>query len=154
MDTINDVKVVARNKKAFHDYEIIEKLEVGIVLQGTEIKSVRDGKVNFRDSFVDLKPGEAWLMGFSISPYEFGNIWNHKEDRPRKLLLHRRQIFKFNQKMKERGFTMIPLDIYLKGGKAKMTVALARGKTNYDKRDSLKKKELTRELGRARDKYS
>ncbi len=146
-------KFVARNKKAFHEYEIIEKFEVGIVLQGTEIKSVRESKVAFKDAFVEIKNGEAWLIGFNIAQYTFGNIWNHEEERKRKLLMHKTEILKLHQKIKERGLTLIPLDIYIKYGRAKVTVALAKGKALYDKRDSIKKKDQEREMRRIQKNY-
>ena len=143
-------KVVARNKKAYHEYEMLEKLEAGLVLRGTEIKSVRDGNVAFRDSYVELKKGEAFLVGFYIAPYVFGNRWNHEEDRSRKLLLHKREILKLAQKVKERGFTVIPLEFYLdEHGKAKIQIALARGKALHDKRATLREKEQKREMDRA-----
>ena len=146
-----DKKVVARNKKAYHEYEMLEKLEAGLALMGTEIKSIRDGNVAFRDSYIEIKNGEASLVGFHIAPYVYGNRWNHADDRPRKLLLHKREILKWAQKVKERGFTVIPLELYLdEHGRAKMQVALARGKALHDKRDALRQKEARRELDRAR----
>ncbi|HNT28413.1 MAG TPA: SsrA-binding protein SmpB [bacterium] len=144
-------KTIARNKKAWHEYEILEKFEAGLALTGTEIKSIRDGNVAFRDSYVEIKNGEAILTGFHIAPYICGNRWNHAEDRPRTLLLHKREILKWSQKVKERGFTVIPLELYLdEHGRAKMQVALVRGKALHDKRDTLRKKEMKRELDRAR----
>ncbi len=144
-------KTVARNRKAWHDYEIIEKLEAGIALTGTEIKSIRMGNVAFRDSYVEIKNGEAFLIGFHIAPYVCGNRWNHADDRTRRLLLHKRETLKWAQKVKERGFTIVPLELYLdEHGRAKMEIALVRGKAQYDKRETLRRKELKRELDRAR----
>ncbi len=144
-------KTVARNRKAWHEYEIIEKIEAGIALTGTEIKSIRMGNVAFRDSYVEIKNDEAFLVGFHIAPYVCGNRWNHADDRTRRLLLHKREIFKWSQKVKERGFTVVPLELYLDtSGRAKMEIALVRGKAQYDKRETLRKKELKRELDRAR----
>jgi len=147
------IKRIARNKKAFHNYEILEQVEAGMVLQGTEIKSIRESKVTFTDSFAEIKKGEIWLVGFHISLYTFGNRWNHDETRKRKLLLHRREILKLHQKIKERGFTLVPLDIYMKDGKAKMTIGLVKGKALYDKRTSLKQKDQMRDLHRDTYKY-
>ncbi len=150
---MDERKNIARNKKAFHEYEMIEQYEAGLVLLGTEIKSVRDSKVAFQDTFIEIKKGEAWLTGFHIAQYVYGNRFNHKEDRPRKLLLHKKEILKLSQKVKERGYTIIPLDLYIKNGRAKMTVALARGKAMHDKRDDLRKKEHERDMQRAKHKY-
>ncbi len=147
------IKSVARNRKAWHNYEVIEKVEAGLVLTGTEIKSIRDGKVNFKDSFAIVKNGEMWLMGFSISVYSHGNIWNHDEERARKLLLHKKEILKLYQKIKERGFTLTPLEIYLKDGRAKITIALVKGKALYDKREALKKKDQERDVRRMTERY-
>jgi len=144
-------KTVARNRKAWHDYEIIEKLEAGIALTGTEIKSIRMGNVAFRDSYVEIKNGEAFLIGFHIAPYVCGKRWYHADDRTRRLLLHKRETLKWAQKVKERGFTIVPLELYLdEHGRAKMEIALVRGKAQYDKRETLRRKELKRELDRAR----
>lgn len=148
-----DIKIVSNNKKIFRNYEIIDRIEAGIVLLGTEIKSIRDGNVSFRDSFVDISNNEMWLIGFSIAPYATGNIWNHAEDRKRKLLLKKRDIFKWDAKVKERGFTIVPIDIYLKNGRAKMTIGLARGKTSYDKRSDLKERDIERDSRRFTEKY-
>jgi len=142
-------KTVARNKKAWHEYEMLDRLDAGVALTGTEIKSIRLGNVAFRDSYVEIRNGEAFLVGFHIAPYVCGNRWNHADDRPRRLLLHKREILKWSQKVKERGFTIIPLELYLDGhGRAKMEVALARGKALHDKRETLRKKELKREMDR------
>lgn len=150
---MGEIKIVSKNKKISRAYEIIDKLEAGIVLQGTEIKSIRDGNVSFRDSFVDIVNDEAWLIGFYIAPYTSGNIWNHAEDRKRKLLLNKREIRKWDAKMRERGFTVVPVDIYLKDGKAKMTIGLARGKTSFDRKSDLKERDIKRDTARFTEKY-
>ena len=142
------VKVIARNKKIFRTYEIIDRLDAGIALVGTEIKSIRDGKVSFRDSFIDISNLEAWLVGFHIAPYTAGNRWNHDENRKRKLLLNKREIRKWDSKVKERGFTVVPIEIYIKNGKAKLQIGLARGKTSFDKRQDLKEKDIKRDVAR------
>jgi len=142
-------KTVARNKKAWHDYEVLEKLEAGIALTGTEIKSIRLGNVAFRDAYVDVKNSEAFLVGFHIAPYVCGNRWNHAENRTRRLLMHKREVTRWEQKVKERGLTIVPLELYLdEHGRAKILVALVRGKAQYDKRETLRKKELKREIER------
>jgi len=142
-------KVLAQNKKARHDYFIEETYEAGIVLQGTEIKSIRAGRVNLRDSFARVENGEVFVYGMHISPYEQGNRYNHDPLRPRKILLHKKEIDRLAGVTKEKGYALIPLKIYIKNGYAKVLVGLARGKKNYDKRESLKKKEAAREIERA-----
>jgi len=142
-------KVLAQNKKASHDYFIEETYEAGIVLQGTEIKSIRAGRVNLRDSFARVEIGEVFVYGMHISPYEQGNRYNHDPLRPRKILLHKKEIDRLAGVTKEKGYALIPLKIYIKNGYAKVLVGLARGKKNYDKRESLKKKEAAREIERA-----
>jgi SsrA-binding protein len=142
-------KVVAQNKKAFHDYFIEETYEAGLVLQGTEIKSIRAGRVNLKDAYARIQNGEIWIFGMHVSPYEQGNRYNHDPLRTRKLLLHRREILKLIGYTKETGYTLIPLKIYLQNGFAKMQLGLAKGKKNYDKREDLKKKEAKREIERA-----
>jgi len=147
------IKSVAKNKKAFRAYEILDKLEAGIVLQGTEIKSIRDGNVSFRDSFIDIINGEMWLVGFYIAPYNAGSIWNHASDRRRKLLLNRREIRKWDAKVREKGFTVVPIEIYFKNGRAKMEISLARGKTSFDRKDDLKEKDIKKDNERFTGKY-
>ena len=147
------IKSVAKNKKAFRAYEILDKLEAGIVLQGTEIKSIRDGNVSFRDSFIDIINGEMWLVGFYIAPYTAGNIWNHEADRRRKLLLNKREIRKWDAKVREKGFTVVPIEIYFKNGRAKMEIGLARGKTSFDRKDDLKEKDIKKDNERYTGKY-
>lgn len=142
-------KLVAQNKKAFHDYHIEDKYEAGIVLTGTEIKSIRQGKVNMRDSFAQIRKGEVTLHNMHISPYEQGNRYNHEPLRTRKLLLHKEEINKLIGLIKEKGYTLVPLKIYLKNGLAKVQVATAKGKKEYDKREDLKKKDAQREMAKA-----
>ncbi|MGO4888876.1 SsrA-binding protein SmpB [Anaerobacillus sp. MEB173] len=142
-------KVVAQNKKARHDYHIEETYEAGIVLTGTEIKSVRAGKANIKDAFVRIQNNEAFLWNAHISPYEQGNRYNHDPLRTRKLLLHKKQINMLIGATREKGYTLVPLKIYIKNGFAKVLVALAKGKKNYDKRETLKKKDAKREIERA-----
>ncbi len=142
-------KVVAQNKKANHDYFIEETFEAGIVLQGTEIKSIRAGKINLRDSFARIYQGELYLYNAHVSPYEQGNRFNHEPLRTRKLLLHRKQINKLIGDAKEEGYTLVPIKVYLKNGFAKVLIGLGKGKKNYDKRDDLKKKEAKRDIERA-----
>jgi len=150
---MDKITSVAKNKKVFRNYEILEKLEAGIVLQGTEIKSIRDGNVSFRDSFIDIQKGEFWLIGFYIAPYTAGNIWNHESDRKRKLLLNRREIKKWDNRVRERGFTVVPIELYIKNGRAKLEIGLARGKTSYDKKDDLKEKSIKKDTERFTGKY-
>jgi SsrA-binding protein len=146
---INGIKIVAQNKKARHDYFIEETYEAGIVLSGTEIKSIRAGRVNLKDSFARIKDGEVWLMNMHISPYEQGNRYNHDPTRTRKLLLHKREIGKLVGLTQEKGFSLIPLKIYLKNGFAKIDLAVAKGKKKYDKRQTLKEKDAKRQVEKA-----
>lgn len=139
---------IAQNKKAYHDYFIDEVLECGIVLSGTEIKSVRAGKVNLKESYAQIKNGEAWISGMHISPYEQGNIYNKDPLRDRKLLLHRSEIDKLLGMIKQKGLTLIPTEIYIKNGRAKLGLAVARGKKLYDKREATAAKETAREIDR------
>lgn len=142
-------KVVAQNKKAHHDYFIEETYEAGIVLKGTEIKSIRKGSVNLKDSYARIKDGEMFLLNMHISPYEQGNRYNHDPVRTRKLLMHRKQIDKLFGQTKEKGYSLIPLKVYIKNGYAKVLIGLARGKKNYDKRETMKRKTAQREMERA-----
>jgi SsrA-binding protein len=142
-------KVVAQNKKAFHDYFIEETFEAGIVLQGTEIKSIRAGRANLKDSYARIEKGEVFLHNMHVSPYEQGNRYNHDPLRTRKLLLHRQQINKLIGETKEAGYSLVPTKLYLKDGFAKIELALAKGKKKYDKREDLKRKEAKREIERA-----
>jgi len=145
--------LIAQNRKARHDYSVMETFEAGIVLQGTEIKSIRQRRVNLKDGFARVRDGEAYLMNVHISPYEQGNIFNHDPLRTRKLLLHKKQIIKISTEMKNPGVTLIPLKLYIKDGFAKVLLGLAKGKKQYDKREDLKRKDMNREINRAlRDK--
>jgi SsrA-binding protein len=148
-DETDAVVNICRNRRATHDYEIHERLECGIALVGTEVKSLREGKAVLEDSFARLESGEVWLHGVEIPEYPFGNRMNHKPKRARKLLLHRREIAKFAVKAEERGFTLVPLRMYFKGGLAKVEIAVAKGKQTHDKRESLKKADARREIDRA-----
>jgi SsrA-binding protein len=143
-------RITISNRKARHEYFIIEALEAGIVLTGTEVKSLRKGNANLQDSYAELRSGEVWLEGMHISPYEQGNINNHEPRRKRKLLLQRKQIRKLIGGMKEKGLTLIPLSVYFKGPYAKVELALARGKKSYDKRDAIAKRDADRDIARAR----
>lgn len=142
-------KVIAQNKKANHDYFIEETYETGIVLQGTEIKSLRNGRANLKDSYARVHNGEMFLYNLHISPYEQGNRHNHDPLRTRKLLLHKKEISKLIGLTKEEGYALVPLKIYLKNGYAKLLLGLGRGKKKYDKREDLKKKEAKRDIERA-----
>jgi SsrA-binding protein len=139
-------RVVVSNRKARHDYHILETFEAGIVLKGTEVKSLRKGNANLRDSYAVLKNGELWLMGMHISPYEQGNINNHEPVRNRKLLIHRKQIRKLTGNVREKGLTLIPLAVYFKGPYAKVELALGRGKREFDKRESMSRRDAEREM--------
>ncbi|MFE1628806.1 MULTISPECIES: SsrA-binding protein SmpB [Brevibacillus] len=142
-------KTVAQNRKARHDYHIEQVFEAGIALTGTEIKSVRAARVQLKDSFARVQDGELLLYNVHISPYEQGNRFNHEPERTRKLLMGRLEILKLNGLIRERGYSLVPLSIYLKGGWAKVELALVKGKKNYDKREDLKKKDAAREVERA-----
>jgi SsrA-binding protein len=141
-------KVVATNRKAYHDYEILETYEAGIVLRGTEVKSLRESQVNFKDCYAAVDNGEAWLIGCYISPYHHGTDANHDPERKRKLLLHRREIQRLLGKVAERGLTMIPLRLYFKSGRAKCELGLARGKKLHDKRASIRERDAKREMAK------
>lgn len=130
-------KLIADNRKAYHDYFILEKYEAGIVLTGTEIKSARGGKVQLRDSYADVEGGEAWLKNAHFSPYTHGNIWNHEPTKKRKLLLHKREIEKLLGKTREKGLTLIPLKMYLKNGILKCELGVCKGKKTHDKREAI-----------------
>ncbi len=143
------ITTVATNRKAYHNYHIGENLEAGIVLTGTEIKSVRDKRVSLGDAYVKSESGELWLVNAHIARYDAGSRSSHEPTRPRKLLLHRKQINELTGKLVEKGFTLIPTRVYLKDSRAKVEVALARGKKLYDKRDAIMRHEAQREMGRA-----
>ena len=143
------IKIVAKNSKAFHDYFIEDKYECGIELAGTEVKSIRQGNVNLKDSFCIIKDGEISVLGMHISPYEKGNIFNKDPRRTRRLLMHKREIMRLFGKIKQDGYSLVPLSIYFKGPRVKLEVGLARGKKLYDKRDSAAKRDAKREIDRA-----
>ena len=134
-------KLIANNKKAFHDYFIDETYECGVALHGTEVKSLRMGKCSIKESYVRIENGEVWIYGMHISPYEKGNIFNKDPLRVKKLLMHRSEINKLVGKIKEKGFTLVPLEVYFKSGKVKVKIGLARGKKMYDKREDIAKKD-------------
>ncbi len=142
-------KTIAQNRKAYHDYTILETVEAGLVLTGTEIKSIRDGRVNLRDGYAHGDKGELWLYNAHIARYPGGNRWNHEPLRPRKLLLHKDQIASLLGKVHQEGMTLVPLRLYLKGRVAKIELALAKGKKVYDKREAIARKEAQREMERA-----
>lgn len=141
-------KLIANNKKAYHDYFILEKYEVGLVLHGTEVKSLRMGKCSIKESFIRVEDGEMYIYGMHISPYEKGNIFNKDPLRSRKLLLHRSEIDKLEGKIREKGITLVPLQVYFKGSLVKVEIGLARGKKLYDKRADIAKKDQRREVER------
>lgn len=143
------VKQVARNQKAYHDYFIEEKFEAGIELAGTEVKSIRMGNVNLKDSFCLIKDGQLSVLGMHISPYEKGNIFNREPRRPRRLLMHKREIMRLFARIKQDGYSLIPLSVYFKGPRVKLSLGLARGKKLYDKRESAAKRDAKREMDRA-----
>ena len=145
----DDVKVVTRNRRAFHEYEVLDRMECGIVLVGTEVKSLRDGHASLEDAYAKLEDGEVWLIGSDIPEYAMGNRMNHKPKRPRKLLLHKREIAKFAGKASQRGFTLVPLRIYFKEGRAKVEVAVAKGKQSHDKREAAKKSQAQKDIRQA-----
>ena len=140
--------VVAQNKKARHDYSIVDTIEAGIVLTGTEIKSVRAARIQLKDGYAQIKNGEAWLINVHIAPFEQGNIWNQDPDRTRKLLLKKKQITKLQNDLKVTGMTLVPLKVYLKNGFAKVLLGIVKGKHDYDKRESIKRREQERDIKR------
>ena len=146
---MSEEKVFNTNRPAAHNYHLLERFEAGLVLTGTEVKAIRGGKVNLRDSFAQIRNGEAWLVNCHISPYEFGNRENHEPLTSRKLLLHRQEIRKLTGKVTEKGLTLIPTRIYLKGGRIKCEIALAKGKKLYDKRETERRKEADQEARKA-----
>ena len=140
--------VVAQNKKARHDYSIVDTIEAGIVLTGTEFKSVRAARIQLKDGYAQIKNGEAWLINVHIAPFEQGNIWNQDPDRTRKLLLKKKQITKLQNDLKGTGMTLVPLKVYLKNGFAKVLLGIVKGKHDYDKRESIKRREQERDIKR------
>ena len=143
-----DRKIITTNRKAFHDFTILEKFVAGIVLTGTEIKSIRKNAINLKDSFCKIEDNEIFLYNCHISPYEQGNRYNHKAERTRKLLLTKKEILKMHSKIKKDGYTIVPLEVFIQKGFAKVEIGLAKGKKLYDKRDSLAKKDQQREIDR------
>ena len=135
-----------KNKKAYFDYEILEEMETGIILTGTEIKSIRNGNANLKDSYAVVRNNEVYLLNMHISEYKEGNIFNHEEKRTRKLLLHKREILKLRDKINLNGYTLVPLKLYFKGNKVKILLGLAKGKKIYDKRESIKERDINREI--------
>jgi SsrA-binding protein len=144
-----EVESVARNRQARHEYQVLETWEAGLVLTGTEVKSLREGKVNITDAFGIVRDGEVYLLNMNVSPYERGGYVNHEPTRLRKLLLHKREIRKLIGGVERQGLTLVPLELYFKGGRAKVRMALAKGKKLHDKRDDSRKKDAEREMARA-----
>jgi SsrA-binding protein len=142
-------RLIASNRKVFHEYHVLQKLEVGLALTGTEVKSLREGKANLKDSYVVVKGGEGWLVGAHITPYSHGNRENHDPERERKLLLHRREIEKLQGEIVLKGLTIVPLRLYFKGNKVKAEIAVVRGKKQHDKRETEKRREADRESAAA-----
>ena len=143
------IKIIAQNRRVRHDYHVLDTCEAGLVLQGTEVKSLRNGHVSFKDSYADIRGAEIFLVGLHINPYEQGNIYNHDPERPRKLLLHRQEIHRLAAQVAEKGLTLAPLKLYFARGKAKVELGLCRGKHTYDKRDSLRERDVKREMDQA-----
>lgn len=142
-------KLVTENRKARHDYHILERYEAGIELQGTEVKSLRDGHMTLKDSYADIENGQMHLVGAHIAPYDKGNIYNHEPERPRRLLMHKREILKLQAQVAEKGLTVVPLKVYFLKGRAKVELGLCRGKHTVDKRDTIREREVKIEMERA-----
>lgn len=142
-------KLIAENRRARHDYHLVERHEAGLALSGTEVKSLRRGQANLQRAYAEVRDGEVWLVGAHIAPYEQGTHANHDPERARKLLLHRREIDSLNGKVRERGFTLVPTKLYWKDGRAKVEIALARGKESHDKRRDIARRDAEREMDRA-----
>lgn len=149
MNKDSGIKIVAQNKKAYHDYFVLEKLEAGLELFGTEVKSIRQGKINLKDSWCYVKDGEMFVNGMHISPYEHGNIFNRDPLRTKRLLLHKREIRRFYAQVKQEGLAIVPLSVYFKKGRAKVEIGLCKGKKLYDKREVAAKKDAQRTIARA-----
>ncbi|OQX62279.1 MAG: SsrA-binding protein [Desulfococcus sp. 4484_241] len=147
------IKIVTENKKARHEFFIEEEFEAGMSLLGTEVKSLRQGRANLKDSYAKIKNGELFLYQMHISPYPFAHHGNHDPERPRKLLVHKRELKRLFGKINEKGYSLVPLKVYFKSGKAKVLLAIARGKRKFDKRDEIKKKDAKREMDRALKRY-
>lgn len=152
MARVKNSNSLAENRKARHDYFVEETIEAGIALVGTEVKSIRGGKCNLKDCYADVKNGEVFILNMHISPYEQGNIFNHEETRTRKLLLHKKEILKLNDKIRIEGYTLVPLKLYFKKNKAKILLGVAKGKKTYDKRETIKQRDIERDI-KARLKY-
>lgn len=148
-DKKDDVQVVARNKKAYHDYFVLDTYEAGIELYGTEIKSIRQGRVNLKDSYCGVDDGEMFALGMHISPYEQGNIFNRDPMRRKRLLLHKKEILKLFQQSQQQGLSIVPLELYIKNGRAKLQIGLCKGKKLHDKRETAAKKDAQRDIERA-----
>ena len=144
-----NIKIIAQNKKAYHDYFVEERYEAGVELFGTEVKSIRAGKVNVKESYCDIKDGEIFAVGMHISPYEQGNVFNKDPLRPKKLLLHKREILKLFGLTAQKGYTLVPLQVYLKNSRVKVEIGLCRGKKLYDKRDDMARNDARRDMERA-----
>lgn len=149
MDKNSNIKMIAQNKKAYHDYFVLEKLEAGIELFGTEVKSIRQGKINLKDSWCFVKDGEMFVNGMHISPYEQGNIFNRDPLRTKRLLLHKKEIRRFYAQVKQEGLAIVPLSVYFSKGRAKVEIGLCKGKKLYDKREVAAKKDAQRNIARA-----
>jgi SsrA-binding protein len=143
------IKVVSSNRRARRNYSVVETVEAGLALLGSEVKSLRDGRLDLKDSYASIKDGEAFLVGAYIAPYEFAREGGHDPERERKLLLHRREIDRIGGQLAEKGLTLVPLQVYFKDGKAKVELGLAKGKTSYDKRETIKERDADREMERA-----
>ena len=148
-----EVKVLQTNKKAFFNYEVLEDLEAGISLEGTEVKSLRSGRFSFTDSYVKIQDGDLWLIGFTIPPYDKGSIFNHEPDRNRRLLVHKQEIKRLRRKVEEKGLTIVPTKVYLKGNLIKIQVSLCRGKALHDKKEAIKERDLNRQAQREAKDY-
>ena len=143
------IKIVTDNRRARHDYHVLEKFEAGIELKGTEVKSLRNGQMTLKDSYGDVVNGELYLVGAHINPYEQGNIFNHEPERRRRLLMHKREITRLASQIAEKGLTLVPLKVYFKHGRAKVELGLCKGKQAHDKRDTIRKREVAREMEQA-----
>ncbi len=148
MSTDAPVKVLAKNRKARFNYTIEDSIECGMVLEGTEVKSFRAGNISFPDAFAEIRDGEVWLMGLHVTPYVYSSIFNHDPDRPKKLLLHRDEIKRLARKVDEKGFTLVPLEFYLKNGIIKVEIGICRGKKVFDKRADIRERDVKRDLQR------
>lgn len=141
-------KIIAQNKKARFNYTVEDSIECGVVLEGTEVKSVKEGCISFNDSFALIENNEVWVQNFHISEYSYSSVFNHNPDRKKKLLLHKDQIKRLKRKVEEKGYTLIPLDFYLKDGRVKMTLGICKGKKQFDKRADIKERDINREIAR------